>query len=158
MGELNQDPSMEEILASIKRVIADDSRAAPPPARGAARPRLHVSDDPAPTHEPEVEEAVSEAQADEEDVLELSDPIREDDGLASSDATVAARQSLAALAAMRQAAPPPQQTGVAGDGPLEAIVREMLRPMLKDWLDNRLPEMVEEMVAREIARITGKSF
>jgi uncharacterized protein len=158
MGELNQDPSMEEILASIKRVIADDSRAAPPPPRGAARPRLHVPDEPTSATPPVDSEVYSEPQAEEEDVLELSDPIREDDGLASSDATVAARQSLAALAAMRQAAPVAAPQAVAGDGPLEAIVREMLRPMLKDWLDNRLPEMVEEMVAREIARITGKSF
>ena len=63
---------------------------------------------------------------------------------------------LAALAAIR---PPkhfePQQ---GGDGPLEAVVKEMLRPMLKEWLDTRLPEIVEAMVAREIARITGKSF
>ena len=27
MGEIQQDPSMEEILASIKRVIAEDGRA-----------------------------------------------------------------------------------------------------------------------------------
>jgi uncharacterized protein len=31
MGDMNQDPSMEEILASIKRVISDDSRPAPGP-------------------------------------------------------------------------------------------------------------------------------
>ncbi|KAI9881703.1 MAG: hypothetical protein M1823_006586, partial [Watsoniomyces obsoletus] len=91
-------------------------------------------------------------------VLELSDPISEGDGLTSADTTVAARQSLAALAAMRQARAPEPQLAPVGDGPLEAVVREMLRPMLKDWLDNRLPEMVEQMVAREIARITGKNL
>jgi cell pole-organizing protein PopZ len=149
MGDVNQDPSMEEILASIKRVIADDGRAAVAAPRAGGRPRLHV--EPAPEPEPEV-------AVDEDDVLELSDPVRDDDGLASADATVAARQSLAALAAMRQAKPAEPQSLPVGDGPLEAVVREMLRPMLKDWLDNRLPEMVEEMVAREIARITGKSF
>ena len=52
----------------------------------------------------------------------------------------------------------PATPAAGGDGPLEAVVREMLRPMLKDWLDQRLPEMVEDMVAREIARITGKGL
>jgi uncharacterized protein len=150
MGDINQDPSMEEILASIKRVIADDNRAVMVPPR-AARPRLHAEPDPEPSAE-------AELAPDEDDVLELNDPVRDEDGITSADATVAARQSLAQLAAMRQAAPAALLPVPTGDGPLEAVVREMLRPMLKDWLDNRLPEMVEEMVAREIARITGKSF
>jgi cell pole-organizing protein PopZ len=149
MGDINQDPSMEEILASIKRVIADDNRAIAVPPR-AARPRLNAE------AEPEATEAALPAE--EDDVLELNDPVREEDGLTSTNVTVAARQSLAQLAAMRQAVPAAALPAPTGDGPLEAVVREMLRPLLKDWLDNRLPEMVEEMVAREIARITGKSF
>ena len=90
----------------------------------------------------------------EDDVLELSDPISEGDGLVSDDAAAASRQSLAALAALRdngEALP-------AGDGPLEAVVREMLKPMLKEWLDRNLPELVEELVTREIARITARSL
>jgi uncharacterized protein len=146
MGEINQDPSMEEILASIKRVIADDGR----PAAAPVRARLD---------QPLIEtESAAAPEPEEEDVLELSNPISEDDRLTSENATVAARQSLAALAALRQAEPDARAQTVPGDGPLEAVVREMLRPMLKDWLDQRLPEMVEEMVAREIARITGKNL
>ena len=143
MGDMNQDPSMEEILASIKRVIADDARPAPGPApraRGEEEP-VEASSAPPPP-EPE------------EDVLELSEPLREDHGLISANVTATARQSLAALAAVRPKSFEPQ--GYGGDGPLESVVREMLRPMLKDWLATRLPEMVEDMVAREIARITGK--
>ena len=136
MGEINPDPSMEEILASIKRVIAEDGRAAAArPARG-SRP----SEAPAPLPA-------------EEDVLELSEPIDEGEGLVSDDAAAASRQSLAALSALRGS------DGVAIEsGPLEAVVREMLKPMLRDWLDRNLPEMVEALVTREIARITGKSF
>ncbi|MEA3062599.1 MAG: uncharacterized protein QOJ94_2380 [Sphingomonadales bacterium] len=130
---------MEEILASIKRVIAEDGRAAAArPARG-SRP---------------VEAPRPLADEDEDDVLELSDPVLEGDGLVSDDAAAASRQSLAALSALREKA-----EGVpAGDGPLEAVVREMLKPMLKEWLDKNLPEIVEELVTREIARIVGKSF
>lgn len=136
MAELNQEPSMEEILASIKRVIAEDGRAATRPARG-SRP--------------------AEAPPIEEDVLELSDPIGEPPAapLVSEDAAAASRQSLAALSALRE-----RNEGLpaGGDGPLEAVVREMLKPMLKEWLDAHLPEIVEQLVAREVARITGKSL
>ena len=143
---------MEEILASIKRVIADDGRGATPVPKPLRATKLPP--EPAPEPEPEPQAAAPE----EDDILELSDPVREDDdGIASANATVAARSSLAALAAIRQPKHfEPQQPG--GDGPLEAVVKEMLRPMLKEWLDTRLPEIVEAMVAREIARITGKSF
>jgi hypothetical protein len=91
-----------------------------------------------------------------EDVLELDDPVTEGEGLLSADAAAASRQKLAALSALRERSDPPPAAGV--DGPLEAVVREMLRPMLKDWLDQHLPELVEELVTREIARITGHSL
>ncbi|HEX8668041.1 MAG TPA: DUF2497 domain-containing protein [Allosphingosinicella sp.] len=138
MGDMNQEPSMEEILASIKRVIAEDGRVQPP----------------RPLRAPRVAETEPAAPAPEEDVLELSDPVSDEDGLISSDAASASRQSLAALAALKDRS----ETLPQGDGPLEAVVREMLKPMLKDWLDRNLPEIVEELVTREIARITGKSL
>jgi cell pole-organizing protein PopZ len=131
---------MEEILASIKRVIAEDGRAsAARPARGSR-----------PAAAPEA----SMAQEPEDDVLELNDPIDEGSGLVSENAAEASRQSLAALAAVRDQQP--AALPAAGDGPLEAVVREMLKPMLKDWLDANLPDIVEEIVTREVARITGK--
>jgi cell pole-organizing protein PopZ len=132
MAEVNQEPSMEEILASIKRVIAEDGAVAPRPARG-SRPA----------------EAPSPG---DEDVLELDDPVAEGDGLVSYGAATASRQSLAALSALRE-----RDDALPGDdGPLEALVRAMLKPMLKEWLDRNLPEIVDALVAREIARITGK--
>jgi uncharacterized protein len=133
MGDVQQDPSMEEILASIKRVIREDARpAAAPPRRGKRTEPPNSSDD---------------------DVLELNGPIDEPGPtLVSDGAAAASRQSLAALSTMRG-------SGAAADqGALEAVVRDMLRPMLKDWLDENLPLMVEELVTREIARITGRKL
>ena len=144
MADINQDPSMEEILDSIKRVIAEDGRNALASTRGRSAERS----------EPEPEPDVSA----EDDVLELSNPISDEDRLISDGSAAASRQSLAVLAAMRQQNETPASAAPIGEGPLEAVVRDMLRPMLKEWLDERLPEIVEEMVAREIARITGKSF
>jgi uncharacterized protein len=142
MGDINRDPSMEEILASIKRVIAEDGRAAMASPRGrGARP----------------EPGAIPPIAPEDDVLELNDPVSDEDGIMSDGAAEASRQALAALAAMNQDEAP-AAPAAAGDGPLEAAVKDMLRPMLKAWLDEHLPEMVEELVTREIARITGKHF
>ena len=136
---------MEDILASIKRVIAEDNRSAAP------RPQRR-----APTADAVPEASLPEPAA-SEDVLELSDPIEADKGLISQNAALASRQALSSLAAMRQQAAPPAASAagqVVTDVPLEAVVREMLKPMLKEWLDQRLPEIVEELVTREIARIT----
>ena len=37
--------------------------------------------------------------------------------------------------------------------PLENVAEAMLRPMMKDWLDNNLPNLVERLVREEISRI-----
>ena len=131
---------MEEILASIKRVIAEDGRdesrraastSAPRAPRRIARP------DPAP----------------EEDVLELDVPVSDGPSLLSEDAAAASRERLASLSALRQRSDAP-----ADSGALEAVIREMLKPILKDWLDAHLPEIVEDLVTREIARLTGRDL
>jgi cell pole-organizing protein PopZ len=134
MGEIQHDPSMEEILASIKAVIREDGRPSGQPR--AARPR------------PPRGETVSSSTSGDDDVLELDDPVDADNGLLSTDAAAASRQSLAALSAARE----------AEGGPLETVIRDMLRPVLKDWLDEHLPRIVEELVTREIARITGRKL
>jgi len=144
MGDAQTDPSMEEILASIKRVIAEDGRVAaandgqaPAPARGR---RLRAA---APAPGPA-----------EDDVLELDEPITEGPSLLSDNAAASTRERLASLSALRQRG----ETQAADPGALEAVVREMLKPMLKEWLDQRLPEIVEELVTREIARLTGRDI
>jgi hypothetical protein len=137
MGDINQEPSMEDILASIKRVIAEDGRPAARPARG-SRPA----------------EAPRPAPPAEEDILELQDPVGEGHALVSDDAATASRQLLAVLASLRERS----EGAPIDDAALGAAVREMLKPLLKDWLDRNLPDIVEELVTREIARITGKSL
>jgi cell pole-organizing protein PopZ len=142
MGDIQQDPSMEEILASIKRVIREDGRVPSQAARSV--PRRNGRSEPVPPAPP---------VPPEEDVLELDDPVEAEDGLISDNAAAASRQSLAALTAMRA----PQPAPVSG-GALENVVRDMLRPILKEWLDEHLPQIVEELVTREITRITGRNI
>lgn len=131
-----REPSMEDILASIKRVIAEEKEvraAAPPP----------------------------EPEADEDDVLELDEsmaapslpPVDLGPPLMEEEVADESRSRLEELASVAASAPPAPQVN-----PLEEMVREMLRPILKQWLDDHLPNIVDEHVKREIHRITGRPF
>jgi cell pole-organizing protein PopZ len=127
---------MEEILSSIKKIIAeDDGRAQPAPK---ARSRAVSSDAAAPS-----------ADADDT-VLELTEAVVVEQ-IVSADAAAASRQALSSLSRLIV------KPDIAGADTLEGLVREMLKPMLKDWLDAHLPEIVERVVAQEVARITGQA-
>jgi cell pole-organizing protein PopZ len=141
-----QEPSMEDILASIKKVIADEKG-----LRAAGVPAVPVRS----------VTSIRE-EAPREEVLELDEPVIEQmklpeaelgAPLVSDDAAEASRRKLAALQQVAAAAPPPPQ-----ENALEAIIRDMLRPVLKDWLDQHLPAIVDEHVRREISRITGQKL
>ena len=140
MQSPGREPSMEDILASIKKVIAEEKE-----LRTAADPIDSVADEALP-------EVVAAA---DDDVLELDQPLAPavDLGPPLVDEELAgqSRQKLEALQTVAATIPPTPSTN-----PLEEIIREMLRPMLKQWLDDHLPHMVDEHVKREISRITGR--
>jgi cell pole-organizing protein PopZ len=137
--QLGREPSMEDILASIKKVIAEEKE-----LRSTARP---IDGSP--------EEAIAGETGGEDDVLELNEPLAPpvDLGPPLVDEEVAgqSRQALEQLQTVAATIPAAPQVN-----PLEEMVRGMLRPMLKQWLDEHLPQMVEEHVKREITRITGR--
>ena len=142
------EPSVEEILESIKKVIARDSRDAAAQARANQENPGSGAD------------SVTAAEGQEE-ILDLSSDamlLPASDGgesLVNETARSSMRESLAALAVLSEPGVPPQIVR-SGETSLEGMVREMLRPMLAQWLDANLPLMVEKLVAAEIARIAGK--
>ncbi len=144
------EPSVEEILESIKKVIARDSQEIVAQARvrrenpGAARSEAASADG-----MDEVLDLGSEAM-----LLPEGESV-ESESLVNADARSSMRESLAALAMLSEPGVPPQIVR-SGETSLEGLVREMLRPMLAQWLDTNLPLMVEKLVAAEIARIAGK--
>ncbi|KPL69095.1 hypothetical protein SZ64_13865 [Erythrobacter sp. SG61-1L] len=139
------EPSVEEILASIKKVIARDNRET---AQEEHRRRENRGISAARTVE-DVLELSTEA------VLHSMDDSDDDSGLIPEESRASMRESLAALAMLAEPGAQPQIVR-SGETSLEGMVREMLRPMLADWLDKNLPDMVEKLVAAEIARIAGK--
>lgn len=137
MADSRNEPSMDEILASIKRIIADDDRNRP--ARKSASKSAAVD-------------------AGQDEVLELTDA---DDNVGSGEVLLdtnkaqSLRHSFSALQTLAEPGAAPQIVR-SGETSLEGLTRDLLRPMLKDWLDTHLPPIVEAMVEREITRITKK--
>ncbi|MBB4838929.1 cell pole-organizing protein PopZ [Sphingomonas kyeonggiensis] len=171
MGDISSEPSMEEILSSIKRIIAEEGDAAiATRTRRAGRATTTVADKSA-----TVDEILELSQPVEEDRLETPTPMsmgsptqpeapakkaaapaaaapaeQPADPIVSESAVQATRGPLEALSRMVV------KPEVTGSDTLEGMVREMLKPMLRDWLDANLPRLVEDMVAKEISRITGR--
>jgi len=177
----SQEPTMEEILESIRKIISEE-------------------DDPA-----AAEQAAAPAPAAEEEVLELVDLIEEEEeeGEEESLQPAAAEEEIedeeadspAADAPVVERAEPPSMpfladgddeeliklvserttdAGVAAftdlaravhgpwplgdeDKTVEGMVLALLKPLLKEWLDLHLPGLVEELVRHEIERMVRRA-
>jgi len=138
------EPTVEEILESIKKVIARDNRAE---AEEEQRRREIAS------------MAERHHAGDILDLTENAELLEQDDRgeapLINADAQASMRDSLAALSLLAEPGAQPQIVR-SGETSLEGMVRDLLRPALAAWLDKNLPPLVERMVAAEIKRIAGK--
>ena len=156
------EPSMEEILASIRRIISEEEQTP------TAEPVLDLTQTDAPAPAPVmtqapapdddiVFEAVEQVVAQEVSVPEPAyvapppprAPVAEApvETIVSSPSATAAAGALARLAGTLRIADTQNQT-------IEGVVRELLKPMLKEWLDRNLPAIVDARVEAELERIS----
>jgi cell pole-organizing protein PopZ len=147
------EPSMEEILASIRRIISEEEQPASEPVLD-----LTQHEPPAETLAAEddivfeaVEQVVAAAAPAPMPVAPARAPAAEapvapEPTILAPPTTHAAAGSLAKLAGSLRIADTNGQT-------VEGVVRELLKPMLKDWLDKNLPAIVESRVEAELERI-----
>jgi cell pole-organizing protein PopZ len=171
---------MEDILASIRRILSEDEAAAgsvaapavPPPAGEADMLTLDaamlVGEPPFPAAPPPAVAAEREPAPPDDDAADLADPVGAPEpavepaavetprtGLVAPEAVAAAATSLNTLV---RTLVEHQSMAVHRGGPtLEDIVREEIRPMLKAWLDTNLPPLVERLVRTEIERVIGRA-
>ena len=168
----SQEPTMEEILASIRRIISEDdapaepaAEAAPPPPEPEPEPEaieddvLELTDPIAPEPEPEPElpplesvgdiDVYSPPAPEPEPAYTAPPPIFDRDEVADNlVGHTAASAAASAFGSLSSALLMPK------DGrTLEDVVRELLRPLLKEWLDQNLPRIVEAKVEEEVHRI-----
>lgn len=157
------EPSMEEILASIRRIISEEEQA---PAEAPVLDLTdHAQETPVTvttTEDDIVFEAVEQVVAAEAPpaptpvpqpraaapapMIETVSAVTPETILSPPSASAAAG-ALARLAGTLRISDTPGQT-------VEGVVRELLKPMLKDWLDRNLPAIVDARVEAELERIS----
>jgi len=166
---------MEEILASIRRIISEDEPPAAPEA-------FETPAAPEPTRAPLA------AVVEREDVLELTERVPGPAAVetlgdldvlpltsaepATAPAPTPEPVAYAPVAASRDESllsPPAAEAASSAFGQLsqtirmpadgrtlEDVVRELLRPLLKDWLDANLPGIVQTAVSEEVERLSRR--
>ncbi|SRR6266436_3226105 len=173
-ASVTPEPSMDEILQKIQRIIAEDEQpAAPPPANPPRSAEIlnlteAVGDngtvrylnpvETAPEPEPPPPPRPPERRI--EPVPKRPEPANRGSGerLMSDSTAGQAAAAFAQLAAIQRERRRATEFPM-GSGPertLEDVIREMLRPMLQGWLDERLPEIIERLVRAELARALGE--
>lgn len=172
------EPTMEEILASIRRIISEDEGEENAPAQAA-----------------QSEENVQN----EEDILDLTEMVEENDTVEESEPEQSFAQVAEEVQAQQQEPEEPapmaeeqaseqtetaetaeivgdqaadktrgkfaelaktvnaRGTPIGGHNTLEDLTRELMRPYLKDWLDKNLPRLVEKMVSAEIEKLSREA-
>ena len=179
------EPSMEEIIASISRIITDEKTSVEPirPVPGEKSEILELTE--VVDEDGSVRRIAPEAGNSERhptgstaaaDPATANATARSGPGALRPEAEVEPRLELgrerilssatsgAAAAAFAQLGALPRERRREGEVPLggvdrtlEDIVRDMLRPLLQTWLDENLPGIVERLVREEIARVVGEA-
>ena len=172
------EPTLEEILASIRRIISEVGPAAvssfpamkpldpedaddvlvltrrAPPIEVQMSPRQ--SERPQPRPESDIAIDPSQAPALEEPTAPAEIAAAPEEAIVeqkTADSTAAAFEKLSQAAALREK---PRQPSILMGEPgrtLEDVVRDLMRPLIKEWLDENLSEIVERRVEEEIERI-----
>lgn len=177
------DPSIEEILASIRQIISDDEEEA----------TEEVAEAPAEEEIAEPEEPV-EDEGKDEDILELTDKVEDEPEESHSEPEPAPEpepepeEDIEVDLTEQEETPIPvidekldtdimTQTAAAAtltgftklardiqvnrtfDGiTLEDVVRAQLEPLLREWLDKNLPPMIEVLVEKELEKLSKKAL
>jgi hypothetical protein len=168
-GETEQEPPMEEILASIRRMISENAEDDNPAKKEAGAEPGEVleltqmikedgsmvdltKEESEPESEPETETEPAAAEP-------AAEPESDDERLVSTDAADAASKPFADLARVAEPEPASATGPTFGDSgrTVEDLVMELMRPMLREWLDDNLPSLVERLVQKEIRYLVRRS-
>ncbi|WP_431284439.1 DUF2497 domain-containing protein [Humitalea sp. 24SJ18S-53] len=171
---------MEDILASIRKILNEDETATVSDATVASTAPYSLTADMLEDDAP-AEEVPPLAAAPMDDVTPMAEaavpapvmpaapdpvvaaaPVPEPAPAPDLSALVApavAAAAAASLGSLVRAVAAERHATVHRGGPsIEDVVREELRPLLKTWLDTHLPPLVERLVRLEIERVVGRSL
>lgn len=171
------EPTMEEILASIRKIISEDDPGTEPPT--------------------DADQAAAGAKQGSEDILELTERIEDDHaapaettsaddaeidailasvtgsedmgrtdtgvadersaGIASSETERAVTSALSEFAGALMEQHKDQEGPIGGNQSLDALVRSAIEPYLKSWLDQHLEALVERVLKEELGRMARRA-
>lgn len=178
-----QNESMEDILQSIRRIIANEpgdeaaghegeevlelteivGEPAPvpepaPQPEPAPAPVVAAAPPPPPAPAPEPEPEPELARPPEMELEPVSTAPAAEPNLESLISEQAASASAHALQHLMDAMPKPKidSPSFRSGSTLEGLVVESIKPMLKDWLDKNLPTLVQSLVEKEIRKLIPK--
>ncbi len=177
-----QEPSMEDILSSIRRILSEDGESTDSgddedfgdlansavmnsgQDSKAAAVEASPRPEPAPVRTGRAKGREDYALAEKEDadlapsnVFHLTPDMRlPPERQVLSQSTSAASSDV--LSQLAKAILDRRDIGVGGrDMTIEGLVREMLRPLLKEWLDRNLPYLIERLVKKEIDLMVNRA-
>ncbi len=169
-----QEPSIEEILASIRQIISDDEEPREPvvieqpkeekfeipvskpepepePPRNSFADVLELTNE-IPEEKPEPPPAPRKPQPEYE--VDFQDHAKDDEALFSSPVAAATQDAFSRLVGnVPVERPRASSSGVT----LEDITRDLLRPMLRQWIDENVPRLVERLVEKELEKLARKA-
>lgn len=160
------DPAMDDILASIRRILNEDDGVGPsgqPSGEGAGRADA-AEDEPLQLTEsmmvqPPPAAAAPVIAAPVAHSSEPEAPAPESPPAAALVAPAVAAATTAAVGKLLRTVAQERAATIHRGGPtIEDVVREEIRPLLKDWLDQHLPPLVERLVRAEIERVVGRAL
>jgi uncharacterized protein len=177
-----QEPSMEDILSSIRRILSEDgesaqsgddeglsdlansavvnaSREKPADFEASVRPEPPAARGGRVAKGREDYALAEKEEADfaPSNVFHLTPDMRlPPERQVLSQSTSAASSDV--LSQLAKAILDRRDIGVGGrDMTIEGLVREMLRPLLKEWLDRNLPYLIERLVKKEIDLMVNRA-
>ena len=158
----NEESSMEDILLSIRQILASDDE---PQEKGASSKSISFHKEEvieltevvpvfhAPTSTPEV------APTKKEETPGMT-AAEQDAKLISQKTVEAASQSLSKLTEAlhpTQFSAPVHHHTIGGSVTLEVLVSQAMQPILREWMDQNLPRVIESVVTAEIKKLVRQA-
>lgn len=148
-----EDPSMEDILASIRRILTEEQPPEPPAAPAPAPPEPVANDDVL-----VLDSSMMVAEPQEADAPRAHETLPEEPPASVLVAPEAASAAASSVGNLIRTLAADRGMQVTSSGPtIEDVVRAELRPLLREWLNVNLPPLVERLVRAEIERVVGRA-
>ena len=148
-----EDPSMEDILASIRRILTEEQPPEPPAAPAPPLPEPVANEDVL-----VLDSSMMVAEPQEAAVQPAHERPPEEPAASVLVAPEAAAAAASSVGNLIRTLAADRSVQVTSSGPtIEDVVRAELRPLLREWLNVNLPPLVERLVRAEIERVVGRA-